>query len=120
MKNLALIALIMAVGVSACAYDRAPPPPPPPRVSAPSPPPPPPAPPPGGVTITGVVTGKTGYCHTIAGDNGQRYAVHRGVLGNIPRGARVRLVGLVHPRQDCAGSTVIRPDGGVRRLGGNA
>jgi hypothetical protein len=117
MKNLALIALVAAVGVSACATERAPPSPPP--QAAPTPPRPPPAPPPGGVTITGVVTEKRGYCHTIAGDNGQRYAVHRGVLGDIPRGARVRLVGVVHPRQDCAGATVIRPDGGVRRLGGN-
>lgn len=120
MKKVALIAVVMAVGLSACASDRSPPPPPPPP-AAPRPPTPPPAPPPpGGLTVTGVVTEKRGYCHTIQGDDGQRYAVHRGVLGNIPRGARVRIVGVVHPRQDCAGSTVVRPDGGVRRLPGSA
>jgi hypothetical protein len=121
MRSLALIALLSALVVAACAYDQPPPPPPAPAVArAPRPPAPPPPPPPGGLTITGVVLEKRGYCHAIQGDNGQRYAVHRGVLGEIPQGARVRLVGVIHPRQDCAGATVIRPDGGVRRIGGSA
>ena len=116
MKNIALIALTMALGLGACTT-ASPPPPPPPRMSAPTPPPPPPAPPPGGTAVTGTVVDVRGRCHRITGDDGQRYAVHRGVLQGIPRGARVRVVGVVHPNQDCPGSTVIRADGGVRRIG---
>jgi hypothetical protein len=114
MKKFALIGLAMAWGLGACVYDSGPPPPP--RPAAPIPPPLP-APPPGGLTITGTIVELRGRCHTIDGDNGVRYAVHRGVLRDIPRGARVRVVGVVHPNQDCPGATVIRADGGVRRLG---
>ena len=117
MNKFSLIALVVALGIGGCSYDTPPPPPPPPP-AAPAPPvPPPPPPPPGGLTITGTVLETGGRCHTIAGDNGQRYAVHRGVLQGIPRGARVRITGVVHPNQDCPGYTVIRADGGVRRLG---
>lgn len=117
MNKFALIGLVLALGLGACAYDRAPPPPPPPAAPTPPPPPPPLAPPPGGLSITGTVLEVRGRCHTIAGDNGVRYAVHRGVLRGIPPRARVRIVGVVHPNQDCPGATVIRADGGVRRLG---
>lgn len=115
MNKFALIGLVFALGLGACSYDSGPPPPPPPP-AAPTPPPPPP-PPPGGFTVTGTVLETRGRCHTIAGDNGVRYAVHRGVLHGIPPRARVRIVGVVHPNQDCPGATVIRADGGVRRLG---
>jgi hypothetical protein len=120
MKKFALIAVVVAASLGACAYDNGPPPPPPPSsaVPPPRPPMPPPPPPPGGITITGMVMSKRGYCHIISGDNGQRYAVHRGVLGRIPRHARVRITGTINPRQDCAGATVIRPARhGVRRIG---
>ena len=116
MKHFALIAMTLALGLTACGPDR-PPPPPPPPASPPSPPPPPPAPPPGGITITGTVTSVAGRCNRIAADGGQSYAVHRGVLRGIPRGARVQVVGVVSATQDCPGATVLRATGGVRRLG---
>ena len=74
MKHFALIAMTLALGLTACGPDR-PPPPPPPPASAPTPPPPPPAPPPGGITITGTVTSVAGRCNRIAADGGQSYAV---------------------------------------------
>ena len=115
MNKFALIGLLLALGVGACTSD-SPPPPPPPRPAAPTPPAPPPAPPPGGLSLTGVITDTRGRCHHVAGDDGQRYAVHRGGLRGLPRNARVRIVGVVHPNQDCPGSTVIRVDG-IRRIG---
>ena len=114
MNKFALIGLIAALGAGACSYDSPPPPPPPP--AAPMPPAPPPVPPPGGLTVTGSITDTRGRCHRIAGDDGQAYAVHRGGLRGLPRGARVRIVGVVHPNQDCPGATVIRVDG-IRRMG---
>jgi hypothetical protein len=116
MNKFALIGLAAVLGVTACSYDNPPPPPPPPRTTAPAPPPPPPAPPPGGLTLTGTVVDTRGRCHAVAGDNGVRYAVHRGGLRGIPRGTKVRIDGVVHPNQDCPGSTVIRVDS-IRRLG---
>ncbi len=106
MKIFTLVALAGALSLGACTYTAPPPPPPPPPSLAPAPPPPPP--PPGALSITGSVTEKAGFCHTVVGDNGVRYAVRQGVLGPIPTGARIRVVGTVAARQDCPGSTVIR------------
>jgi len=115
MKKFALIGLVAALAAGACSYDRpAPASPPPP--AAPTPPPPPPAPPPGGLTLTGTIVDTRGRCHGVSGDDGQRYAVHRGGLRGLPRGTRVRITGVVHPAQDCQGATVIRVDS-IRRLG---
>ena len=99
MKKFAFAALLAVFGLAAC---------------QPTPPPPPPPPP---VDITGQVTDTAGACSTIMGDNGTAYAVRAGVLGTIPRGARVRVVGVVDPAQDCPGRTLIRADGGVTVLG---
>jgi hypothetical protein len=68
------------------------------------------------LSFTGTVVDTRGRCHAVAGDNGVRYAVHRGGLRGIPRGTKVRISGVVHPAQDCPGSTVIRVDS-IRRLG---
>jgi len=100
MKKFAFAALLAVLGLAAC---------------QPAPPPPPPPPPP--IDITGQVREKMGPCHTIMGDNGTAFALRAGVLGTIPVGARVRVVGVVDPVQDCAGRTLIRADGGVTLLG---
>jgi hypothetical protein len=100
MKKIAFAALLLAGGLAAC---------------QPAPPPPPPPPPP--IDITGRVTEKAGACHSVLGDNGSGYALRAGVLGAIPVGARVRVVGVVDPVQDCPGRTLIRADGGVTVLG---
>jgi hypothetical protein len=101
MRKYAFAALLAAIGLGAC---------------QPTPPPPPPPPPP--IEVTGVVRELAGNCHTIMGDNGTAYALHAGVLpvGARP-GMRVRIVGVVHPTQDCPGRTLIRADGGVTLLG---
>lgn len=72
-------------------------------------------PPPGPVAITGTIDSTRGRCHTIVGDDGSRYAVHRGVLTGLQRGMRVHIVGVAHPNQDCEGMKLIRPNS-VRRL----
>lgn len=101
MKKHAFAALVVALGLGAC---------------QPAPPPPPPAPPP--IDITGVVVDMAGACHTVRGDNGTAYALRAGVLVPPARpGARVRVVGVVDPAQDCPGRTLIRADGGVTLLG---
>ena len=105
MKKYAFAALVAALGLGAC---------------QPTPPPPPPPPPP--IEITGVVVDMAGACHTVRGDNGTAYALRAGVL--IPQyvrpGARVRVVGVVDPTQDCPGRTLIRADGGVYLIGAPA
>jgi hypothetical protein len=115
MRKYALLAFAAALTTGACAMDPSPPaaPPPPPAARVPSPPAPPPT---GALTITGAVTDTSGVCHTILADNGTRYAVHRGVLGGMPSGARVRVIGFVAARQDCPGSTVLRVNR-VNRVG---
>jgi hypothetical protein len=101
MKKYAFAALIAALGLGAC---------------QPTPPPPPPPPPP--IEFTGVIVDMAGACHTIRGDNGTSYALRPGALVPPARpGARVRVVGVVDPAQDCPGRTLVRPDGGVTLLG---
>jgi len=98
MKKYAFAALVAALGLGAC---------------QPAPPPPPPPPPP--IEITGLVVDMAGACHTVRGDNGNAYALRSGVLiaGIVRPGARVRVVGVIDPAQDCPGRTLIRADGGV-------
>jgi hypothetical protein len=101
MKKFAFAALVAALGLGAC---------------QPTPPPPPPPPPP--IDFTGVIVDMAGACHTIRGDNGTSYAVRPGVLVPPARpGARVRVVGVIDPAQDCPGRTLVRADGGVTVLG---
>jgi hypothetical protein len=75
----------------------------------PAPPPPPPPPPP--VDFIGIITEKAGPCFTIVAENGTAYAVNPGgPIDVAPLRARIRVVGVVHPAQDCPGRTKVRAD----------
>jgi hypothetical protein len=99
MKKYAFAALLAAIGLAACHPEPPPPPPPPPSID-----------------ISGQLREKAGACATIMGDNGTAYAVHGDMLGTIPVGSRIHVVGVVDPKQDCPGRTLIRPDGGITML----
>ena len=98
MKKYALL-LLPLFGVAAC-QSTAPPPPAAPQTTE----------------IIGVVQDISGACHVILED-GTAFAVRPGVLPpNALPGARVRVVGVIDPAQDCPGRTLIRADGGVTVL----
>lgn len=115
-KSAAIALLASTLALGACAYESAPPPPPPPPSVAAGPAPPPPAAQPGAFALQGSVVERRGRCHTIAGDNGVRYAVEPNVLGRIPAGARVRFEAQVAPRQVCPGAQMLRVFW-IRRIG---
>lgn len=63
-----------------------------------------------GVTITGTIADVRGQCHHIVGDDGRRYAVKAGALGDIRPERRVRISGELVVPGDCAGATLIKPN----------
>jgi hypothetical protein len=116
-RSAAIALLVSALALGACAYqEEGPPPPAPGPVAAPPPPPPPPAAAPGAFALNGTVVDRRGRCHTIAGENGVRYAVDPKVLGRIPAGARVRFEAQVEPRLTCPGAQRVRVLW-IRRIG---